>query len=294
MAEFICRGRSQAVLIIAVFALLALAILPLFPLIVISGAALALVTLSNNLNTTLVVFGIAFGLCVLLLTPIGLVKQSYILLMFWIPIVIGAEVLRRSKNLALALLTLLMLVSAAVVAFLAVVSDPIALWYKVFGVLQQIPELASQVQLSQEQIDIVVVVMTGFVASTSLLLIATCLLLGRWWQGRLVNPGGFQREFNSLNLGKVLSAVAVVLIVAATLFGTQLLIALSAVFVVIFLFQGLAVIHAFTANQVKLKIWLVVFYVVMLIVKELLLMVSLFGIVDCWLDCRRRWLPRYQ
>ncbi len=292
LAKFICRGRSQAVLVIGAFALFAITVLPLSPLFIISGAALALVTLQNKPEVSLFILGLAYGLCALVLLLAGVVKIGYFLLMVWVPIWITAEVLRRSGNLALALLALLIMVSLAVSVFLFVVPDSVAMWYRFFELIQETPELAPQFRLSRERIDIAVVLATGFVASSSLLTLTACLLLGRWWQDRLVNPGGFKREFNSLNLGKILSTAAVLLVIAASFFATQLLIALSAVFVIVFLFQGLAVIHAFTADQPKMRIWLIIFYVLLLFLNEMLVMVSLLGIADSWLNSRRRWLPK--
>jgi hypothetical protein len=294
LARFVLRGRSQAVLIISVFAMIAMAIPLLAPLMVISGAALALVTLSNVLSVTLTVVGLAYLFCAGILMALGIFAESLELLVFWLPVVAGAEALRRGKNLAIAILLLLLIVVAAVLAFFILVPDPAALWSRQFdqllAQLLQIPEFSQRYQLTQQELDAVAYKMTGFVAAWFFITLTACLLIGRWWQGRLVNPGGFKREFNNLRLGRILSVIVVASIVAATVFETQLLLALSAVLVTVYLFQGLAVIHAFTADQQKSKVWLIVFYILMLLFPQIVVMVSLWGLVDTWLDSRRRWL----
>jgi hypothetical protein len=292
LAQFILRGRSQAVMVISVFALLPLAIPVLAPLMIISGAALSLVALSHALNVTLTILGLACLFCAAVFLALGVVKVSYALLIFWIPILVSAEVLRRSKNLALAVLTVLLIVIAAVLIFFAIVPDPALLWTQLFDRLMQVPELASQVQIPQQELGSIAKKMTGFVASSFLMALTACLLIGRWWQGRLVNPGGFRREFLNLRLGRMLSVVAIGSIVVATFLKTQLSITLSAVLVTVYLFQGLAVFHAFVGNQPKSKIWLAVFYMLLLLFREIVVMVSLWGLVDAWLDSRRRWLNK--
>ncbi|MBN1378886.1 MAG: hypothetical protein JXA04_06595 [Gammaproteobacteria bacterium] len=289
LAQFVMRGRSQAVLVISVFALFGL---PVWPLLVFSGAALTLVTLSNQLNVTLSVLAFAYLFCTFILVTVGAFEISFWLLVFWVLVLISAEVLRRSKNLALAMLVVLIVVSFGVLVFFAVVSEPIALWHEVLTQNKLVSEFAAQIGWTQEQIDLAAVRMTGIVAFWSLLVLMTSLLIGRWCQGRLVNPGGFRREFHNLRLGRILSIIAVLSVVVAEIFKTQLMIALSVVLVSVYLFQGLAVIHAFTADQTKRKLWLVVFYILLLMFPQIVVMVSLWGIADAWLDSRRRWLEK--
>lgn len=292
LARFISRGRSQAAMVISVFALFGI-ILLFPPLLLISGAALALVTLSNVLNVTLFVLALAWLFSASILFVVGLIKAAYVILLLWLPIFISAEVLRRSRNMALALLAVLLVTALGVLIFMISEPDPAAMWRHHFeSLFSSMPELAEQYNLTQEKVDLAAVMMTGFIAALVQILLVACLLLGRWWQSRLVNSDGFRREFTGLNLGRVLSLVSIALLIASLIFRTQLLIALTTVFVTIYLFQSLAVLHAFTAGKTKARIWLTVFYVLLILSPDLVIVVSLCGMGDAWLDSRRRWLVK--
>ena len=296
LARFVSRGRSQAVLVISVFAMLALAMSLLLPplamlLMVVSGAALALVTLSNALHVAIAVLSLAYLFCAGILLVLGIYEVSISLLLFWLPVLISADVLRRSRNLALAVLVILLVAVVFVLALFAVVPDPAELWNRSFEQLQQIPELAHKIQISQEQFASAARFLTGYFVAWFLIVSTAGLLIGRWWQGSLVNPEGFKREFYNLRLGRALSVVSVVAVVIATVTDAQFLIALSASLFTVYLFQGLAVMHAFTMQQPRNRLWMIAFYTLLLLFPVIVVLVSLWGIVDAWLDSRRRWLP---
>ena len=57
---------------------------------------------------------------------------------------------------------------------------------------------------------------------------------------------------------------------------------------VLFLFVGLAVVHATLANLKAARGWLIAIYVLMGLLPQALLLVVVTGMLDPWLDLRRR------
>jgi hypothetical protein len=94
-------------------------------------------------------------------------------------------------------------------------------------------------------------------------ILLACVVLARWWQAALYNPGGFQTEFHQLRLPLWLTGT-----LALAVFGlssitdmTQWLFVLS----VPLLFAGLALIHGLV-EQLKLgRAWLIATYLGLLL-----------------------------
>jgi len=118
------------------------------------------------------------------------------------------------------------------------------------------------------------------------------LLLARWWQAGLYNPGGFGREFRALRLSRVAAGVAAVLCVAALTVGGEVLQGLALATVALFVFQGLAVVHGVVARRGMATGWLVALYVLVLfLAPQVMAGLTLVGIADAWADFRKVALP---
>lgn len=113
------------------------------------------------------------------------------------------------------------------------------------------------------------------------------LLVARWWQAMLYNPGGFRQELHHLRLTQSVAVpclLASVFCIAlggdyqfwASLFSLPLLVA------------GLGLAHCALAKY-KVGVGAVVaLYVALIIVPPLGLMLSIIGFTDVWLDYRKR------
>jgi hypothetical protein len=115
-----------------------------------------------------------------------------------------------------------------------------------------------------------------------------CLLLGRYWQAALYNPGGFGSEFKALYYPPAVTSVLALLAIALASLGTAYrtwalicLIPLS--------FAGLALVHARVAHRGQSVGWLVGFYVAWLFFDPVKLLVLCAAIADSWMNFRRRW-----
>jgi hypothetical protein len=291
LAGFAMRGRSQAALVAAVSAVLSL-VLPLVA--VISSAVVALVTLRQGAREGLLVAGIAgLGSGVLAWLALGTPWPGLgFLAVLWAPLWALALVLRVTRNLALtaqgaALIGLLILLSLHLAT-----EDPAAYWV---GILE--PLRASLVEggviaeaASQALIEGLSRWMTGAFAASLYVQFLLALLLGRWWQAMLYNPGGFGAEFRGLRLSPVLGYAALALVglrrwQPEATWGYELLVLILP----LLLLQGLAVVHGIRHSLGAGLGWLVALYVLLVVAMPYAeVLVSGLGLADLWLDVRGR------
>ncbi|WP_367255642.1 hypothetical protein [Pseudomonas sp. stari2] len=115
-----------------------------------------------------------------------------------------------------------------------------------------------------------------------------CLILGRYWQALLYNPGGFGREFRTIRLPKSVALSLLAVMCVAPFFGLHALVLLPLCSVPLF-FAGLALVHGLVAQKRLAGFWLVGIYVTLVPFMHLLgpLLVVL-AIVDSLIDFRGR------
>lgn len=298
LAGLIVAGPGQAVLVIALCTVLSFLAPPLTSILAYGGAAaLALYGLHAGAAAGAIVLlgaAVVTGVLTQLVLHQGLavVVTS---LMLWIPVWLAALVLRRTGSLAMAMLVLtglaLMLVTLVFVLF----GDPGPWWVarleSLGDALTAQPELGIDTAAVKQFIETVAPLMTGTLAAGLSFAALSCVLLGRWWQALLVNPGGLRKDFYALRLNQALSLVGIAMVGLATLkFGVLSSLALqwSLIAMVPFLLVGLAVVHASLANLKAAKGWLIALYILMSLLPQVLLMVILVGVLDPWLELRRR------
>lgn len=113
-----------------------------------------------------------------------------------------------------------------------------------------------------------------------------CLMIARWWQARLYNPGGFQAEFHALRLQPQIAGLLLLLFLLAG-FGPTALAGWSMYFSLPLVMAGIALIH----GLIKAKGWsgmlLVAFYLLLMnpVVMQLL---AIFALIDSFYDFRGR------
>ena len=134
-------------------------------------------------------------------------------------------------------------------------------------------------------------VMTGIVVAWFVLSSVLSLLLARWWQAMLYNPGGFRKEFYQLRLGKTMAMIALALMLISLL-PLDKVAAISKdiviVLVLLYMLQGLAVVHASVAARRVSPGWLVALYFVLMLVP---MVVAVAGLLDTWVELRNRVRP---
>jgi hypothetical protein len=299
LAGLITAGPLQAVLVIVLCTVLSFLAPPLTSIFSYAGAAaLALYCLHLGAGSGSLVLGLSLlgtgGLTELLFGQGLAVAVTSLLL--WLPVWLAALTLRGSHSLALSLLMLTGLAMVAVLAVFVAFGDPAQWWLErlqdLIAALQAQPEMntvdvAGLTRLAEAAAP----VMTGSLAAGLSFAAATCLLLGRWWQSLLVRPGALRQEFYALRLTRSLSLLGIgIVALAGAGLGvlSTLAVQWALIVMVLFVFVGMAVIHASLANLQASRGWLIAIYVLIGLLPHALLLVVLTGAVDPWLDLRRR------
>lgn len=298
LAAFVMRGRSAAALVAATAAVL----FWLFPpFLIVATAVVALVTLRR---------GAAEGASIALLAGLAAAGLTWltlgepwpmlrVLALCWLPLWLLALVLRATVSLARTLQVAALLGLLGVAGFYLALGDPAVWWGALLVKLRQ--DLAAVTALGQAAdraaLDQLLALFEGWapylpgqVVGATLLLVVLALLLGRWWQASLFNPGGFRPEFQELRLGRPLAALTLALFGGAMLSGWPPLTNAALVLGTLYTVQGIALIHAALFKLQLSPAWLLLFY--LLLIPLLSQVVMALGVADAWADIRNRIRPR--
>jgi len=285
-------GRIQAVTAAVGFAVLAM-LLP--PVALLSGAVVALVTLRLGLSAGLTVA--ALGSVALALMGWVIAGRPELGLLFglgqWLAPVLFAELLRRTVSWRVTLQALL-LVSLGLVVLGQ------AMWPELSGYWRTLLEQMMAPGLTEggltpdqidEALDRLAAIMTGILGASLMLGTALMVVIGRYWQAALYNPGGFGEEFRELRLGLWPAVLVLGLVLGVAFLDSVLIGQLALVAAAMFIFQGLALAHGL-AGRLKWHVgWLVALYVLLLLPPfspYAVAMVTAFGVIDCFADFRAR------
>jgi hypothetical protein len=198
-----------------------------------------------------------------------------------------AGVLRSFGSWEFALLTA---IGVGIGAQLALVVQPgfVELMQQQIALVMANPELQDQVSvLPEDQMQQLLQIFYGMML---MLLAVSVLMLARYWQAALYNPGGFRQEFHQLRLSWKTSAILCSVFVLTTL-GPGQLQPFSILFVLPLLIAGVALVHGIAG----LKKWpiavMAVFYVAMMspVMTQILVLAA---IADSWVDFRSRVPPK--
>jgi hypothetical protein len=279
LAEFIMRGRWQA---------LAVAVLGSGSLLFgwISAAAIALVTLRK---------GTASGgwLVLWAMLPAAIVAAmsgdmgSVMLLLVAFCL---SVILRETVSLSLALIASVPLAMLGGLALIALngpfLEDLVATFNEALRQLEQ--DMTSEQQGELAFTSLAVPQVGALLAIGNTVVAVLAVLLGRYWQALLYNPGGFGKEFRALRLpqGAVVSLVAL---------GTVLWLqgdewrVWSAVAVMPLTVVGFALVHAYAAHTDKGVTWLTLMYTLWIVLDPIKWVWLGFVMADVFVDFRARW-----
>ncbi|MGB5517126.1 MAG: DUF2232 domain-containing protein [Gammaproteobacteria bacterium] len=293
LARFILKGYSQAALVAASMAMLGL-LLP--PVVWVSGAVVALVTLVNGHRYGLLVTAmaaVATAVFAGLLLSLSQVALYYVLLV-WLPLVMVAVVLRQTVSLVLCLQLIAGVSLLGIIILYMLFPDFGELWRAPLNTMADELLANSEGAIDKEQlqrvVDQIVRLLPGFFASSFMIGTLLSLYLARWWQAAIYNPGGFGKEFRALNLGKTTALIALVIVAVASFINTDVFNAMLLVVFALYLNQGIAVLHAVFAGKQLSAVWLYLVYLLMFFVPYSVVLLALVGLADTWIDIRRRLL----
>jgi hypothetical protein len=127
----------------------------------------------------------------------------------------------------------------------------------------------------------------ALVASVHMGVVVLLLMVARWQQAVLYNPGGFRQEMHALRIEPKAAAPLVVLLILSG-FGVILPETWLLYFTLPLLLAGTALVHATIAMRKMSGLWLLVFYTVYPVIVQFLV---LFALVDSWYDFRKHMRP---
>ncbi|KTC25591.1 hypothetical protein AO391_17145 [Pseudomonas marginalis ICMP 9505] len=281
LAEFIMRGRVQATLVVA-----GCAALPL--LYWLGAAAGCLVLLRRGLKDALGV--LALGLLPALIWWLQFGDPRVLLVLLGSSSL--ALVLRASESWVRTLLVSVALGLVYSVMLGAAFHPQIeALAQEIIKILPQaLGDLYQQLSVDERArfASLIAPVLTGLIAALLQIVSVLSLILGRYWQALLYNPGGFGREFRSIRIPAGLAMLLLACMVVGPNFGPQMAL-LAPICSVPLVFAGLALIHGLVARKRLARFWLVGLYVTLLLFMQLIYpLLVVLAIVDSLIDFRGR------
>ncbi|MDA0927721.1 MAG: hypothetical protein O2861_06540 [Proteobacteria bacterium] len=128
--------------------------------------------------------------------------------------------------------------------------------------------------------------MVTVIGAVYMFLSIVLLMLARWMQAALYNPGGFKQEFHKLRVEQNAGLILIAAMLLAS-FGVLIPEAWVLYLVVPLLFSGIALVHAVVAIKNLSRMWLVTFYVLLMLPITVQMLV-LFALIDSWYDFRSR------
>jgi hypothetical protein len=278
VAEYVMRGRTQA-LWVSVLGASSL----MFSWI--SAAVIALVTLRRGPGEGIFILAWAALPAGFLLAlfgdigPLGMILGTTTL----------AVLLRWTSSWPVALVAAVLIGAVTGIAMVLVggayLERLVALFAEVFASMEtQLSQGESVVELQAPGV-VTIAGMLGLLNAVSCVL---CLVLARWWQSALYNPGGFREEFHALRLPPGLSLALALGMVLVWTYGIEYR-PWAVLFAVPLSVAGLAFLHARAARRNLGSVWLGMFYVLWLLLDPVKLIVIAVAVADSLLDFRSRW-----
>jgi len=267
LAEFVMTGRKQATL-----AVLLLGLVPLINLI--SPVIVGLVMLRKGAKEAALILAWA-------ILPLAgwAIAGDIVPLIMLLGISGLALLLRETESWEFTLLASI-LIGVSVEFYLRMRPEVLDL------VFQQLDAYMATNNLQSMQIEDLRKFVTSFIGSVYMFLAVMLLMLARWMQATLYNPGGFKQEFHQLRIKQKIALSLMVVMLLAN-FGVVIPSTWVLYLILPMLFSGVALIHAVVAQKKLSSMWLVVFYAVIML-PLVVQMVVLLALIDSWYDFRAR------
>lgn len=288
-AAVLIRNRPAAMLLTAMGV-----VFP--PGVLLSAATVALITLSGGAGRGLTVLagGTAMGGVLGALLGMNPAAAAVLLLAGCTPAWVLADLLRRTVSLPLTVLASTGLAIVGVLVFFALVPDPPGWWEAWFvNAFNSLAEASGATVDAVGRDDLLGLlhydVLTGGAFANAMLFTLGALFMARSLQARVVNPGGFRREFHGLRLGRPAAVASIALIALAAVSGLDVLNNVATVTWSLWGLKGLAVVHAMVGITSLSSGWLAALYVLaVLVAGPVLGMLAALGLVDEFTDFRGR------
>lgn len=114
------------------------------------------------------------------------------------------------------------------------------------------------------------------------------LLLARWWQAAAFNPGGLRKELYKIRLSYAAGVLFLIGFVGTWFWSNNLLVDMMPILYLTFGLAGLSVIHSVIGSSKISWFLLGLIYLATLLAPQCLVLVSMVGFMDIWVDLRER------
>jgi hypothetical protein len=253
-----------------------------------SGAVMVLLVLAQGSRFAVIEASVAAALLVVMSLLLGGSLASVIGLTAgtWVPALLLAISLVTMRSLTLTLQVSVIVAVAALLLFQVAVPDPAAFWQPYLDVMVAVVR-ENGLELDTELLT--AEVMTISAVLVFWMLFTGALLLGYGLYRRLpvetVNYG----RFRDLNFGRVIAFTMALVSLLAFVIGVTWLQNVAFIVFVMFMMQGLAIVHWLRSEGMLPNVAVVAVYVLLPFLQVLLVMVlALIGYTDAWFGFRRR------
>nr|VFJ94542.1 MAG: Predicted membrane protein (DUF2232) [Candidatus Kentron sp. H]VFJ95524.1 MAG: Predicted membrane protein (DUF2232) [Candidatus Kentron sp. H]VFK01768.1 MAG: Predicted membrane protein (DUF2232) [Candidatus Kentron sp. H] len=283
----IMEARPQAIIVSALSL-----VFPPFGFI--GGGIIGLATLKHGLAEGSLVAGAAIFLAGVITWFV--VDTTAPVIMFavitGVPVLLLATTLRITRSLATTITVAGLLGVIATIGLHIAINDPLTWWRdRLYGILLEHPPLEKTSAELETLVDALAPMMIALPAGAVFGALLT-LFLARWWHAVLDNPGGFGNEFRALRLDRRLAITAIAVVGMVVIFADRTMGISSEflqIFIILYLFQGLAIAHGVTAVRGASTSWLTALYILLLLIPTVITnLLVITGLLDTWLDFRAR------
>ena len=277
LANFILRGRVQALAVAFIGSF--------FPLI--SSATIALVALCKGAKEGLLLFLWLSLILVLiqqastdnpLLAAVSIASLGIM--------VIAAKVHRHLASWQWTLLATIAISVACAFSFGLLMGSEVTAFLTTVEAM--FAAINSKQQDAKISLDLTESMLLGIVATLLAIGSIMSLMLARWWQAGIYNPGGFQKEFHSFKIEAKVAVILVAVLLAGQFMSKSLQI-WSDFAVLPLLVAGIALVHCAVKLLDQGRQWLAFLYVgIILAGKPVTVILLVLGLTDSLIDLRSR------
>ena len=280
LGRFLNRNQWQAALII-----LLLAALPLLQWAALLMMALLVLRKGRNQSIILLIAALLPSLFLLVARPFSWLWLGNIasIIVLWLL----AMALHKTCSWRIVLHVATGLGIVIVTLIFYVHPDIVQGWQQYFQQLEKLLKLQNfeqQVQLTQHM----ALVMTGIQVAIKLLFNLGLLMIARWWQAMMFNPGQLRMELHHISLSRVFSIITLISVAGAMIVQSPWLINMAIVMVSPFILSGLSLVHGFAATKSSPSSWLLVVYLLLILPYMLIALITI-SLIDSWVQWRCRW-----
>ena len=253
-----------------------------------SGAIMALLVLAQGTRLAVIEAFVAAAILAVTSLILGGTLTSVIVLMAgtWVPVMLLALLLVTMRSLTLTLQVSVIVAVATMLLFQVAVPDPAAFWQPYLNVMEAvIRENGLQLDTSMLTAE----VMTISAVLVFWMLYTAALLIGYWLYRGLPRETVDFGRFRDLNFGRVIAFTLALVSLLAFVIDVAWLSNVAFIVFVMFMMQGLAIVHWLHGEGVLPVIAVVSVYLLMPFLQVLLVIVlAMIGYTDAWIGFRHR------